>query len=86
MGAVRSIPPSPPSTESKRDSLPPTVLFRHEVKNLLSIICANAEWIGERPPEDAGPAIHDILFACARLKKLADEVELTPRPIVRIVK
>jgi len=33
-----------------------------------------------------GPAIHDILFACARLKKLADEVELTPRPIVRIVK
>jgi hypothetical protein len=65
-------------------------LFRHEVKNLLSIICANAEWIGERPPEDVGPAITDILFACARLKKLTDEVETVPKresgTIVRIVK
>lgn len=83
MGAARSI---PPSAAPKRDSLPPTVLYRHEVKNILSIICANAEWIGERPPEDAGVAIHDILLACARLKKLADEVELAPRPVVRIVK
>lgn len=83
MGAARSI---PPTEGPSRVGIPPSVHFRHEVRNILSIICANAEWMGERPAEDVGDALHDILFACARLKKLADDVELAPRPTVRIVK